>query len=56
VTTLTVLDPGAMGASVATSAPVHDPSGAAAVMLTHITEAWLVRRSAPGDPVRLDRE
>ncbi|BBC29646.1 hypothetical protein SGFS_009400 [Streptomyces graminofaciens] len=33
----------------------HDPSGAAEAMFTHITEAWLVRRSAPGDPVRLDR-
>jgi hypothetical protein len=33
----------------------HDPSGAAEAMFTRITEAWLVRRSAPGDPVRLDR-
>ncbi|MFG2025352.1 hypothetical protein [Streptomyces sp. NPDC048825] len=33
----------------------HDPSGAAEAMFTHITEAGLVRRSAPGDPVRLDR-
>ncbi|MFC8089970.1 FCD domain-containing protein [Streptomyces sp. NPDC057301] len=33
----------------------HDPSGAAEAMFTHITEAWLVRRSAPGDPVCLDR-
>ncbi|GAP52609.1 transcriptional regulator, GntR family [Streptomyces azureus] len=33
----------------------HDPSGAAQAMFTHITEAWLVRRRAPGDPVRLDR-
>ncbi|MFW6693128.1 FadR/GntR family transcriptional regulator [Streptomyces sp. MAR4 CNX-425] len=33
----------------------HDPDGAAEAMFTHITEAWLVRRSAPGDPVRLDR-
>jgi DNA-binding FadR family transcriptional regulator len=33
----------------------HDPGGAAEAMFTHITEAWLVRRSAPGDPVRLDR-
>ncbi|CAM5254861.1 hypothetical protein SAURM35S_05202 [Streptomyces aurantiogriseus] len=33
----------------------HDPSGAAEAMFTHITEAWLVCRSAPGDPVCLDR-
>lgn len=33
----------------------HDPRGAAEAMFTHITEAWLVRRTAPGDPVRLDR-
>ncbi|MGW7695931.1 FCD domain-containing protein [Streptomyces asiaticus] len=33
----------------------HDPSGAAEAMFTHITEAWLVRRSAPTDLVRLDR-
>ncbi|MDQ0955563.1 DNA-binding GntR family transcriptional regulator [Streptomyces phaeochromogenes] len=33
----------------------HDPSGAGEAMFTHITEAWLVRRSAPGGPVRLDR-
>ncbi|MDT0347421.1 FadR/GntR family transcriptional regulator [Streptomyces litchfieldiae] len=33
----------------------HDPSGAAEAMFTHITEAWLVRRSGPGDPVRLRR-
>ncbi|MGI5192603.1 hypothetical protein ACQEVY_02900 [Streptomyces sp. CA-288835] len=33
----------------------HDPSGAAEAMFTHVTEAWLVRCSAPGDPVRLDR-
>jgi DNA-binding FadR family transcriptional regulator len=33
----------------------HDPSGAAEAMFTHITEAWLVRRNAPGDPVRLRR-
>ncbi|MCX4594739.1 FCD domain-containing protein [Streptomyces sp. NBC_01549] len=31
----------------------HDPSGATEAMFTHITEAWIVRRSAPGDPVRL---
>jgi DNA-binding FadR family transcriptional regulator len=33
----------------------HDPSGAAEAMFTHITEAWLVRRSGPGDPLRLRR-
>ncbi|MFV2083237.1 FCD domain-containing protein [Micromonospora sp. LOL_021] len=33
----------------------HDPEGAAAAMFTHITEAWLVRRSGPGEPVRLQR-
>lgn len=33
----------------------HDRSGAAEAVFTHITEAWLLRRSAPGDPVRLDR-
>ena len=33
----------------------HDPSGAAEAMFTHITEAWLVRRSGSGDPSRLDR-
>ncbi len=33
----------------------HDPDGAAEAMFTHITEAWLVRREAPGDPVRLQR-
>ncbi|ONI92093.1 GntR family transcriptional regulator [Saccharothrix sp. ALI-22-I] len=33
----------------------HDPAGAAEAMFTHITEAWLVRRSAPGDPGRLER-
>jgi DNA-binding FadR family transcriptional regulator len=33
----------------------HDASGAAEAMFTHITEAWLVRRNAPGDPVRLQR-
>lgn len=34
----------------------HDPNGAADAMFTHITEAWLVRRSGPGDPVRLRRQ
>jgi DNA-binding FadR family transcriptional regulator len=34
----------------------HDPSGAAEAMFTHITEAWLVRRRGPGDPVRLQRQ
>ena len=33
----------------------HDPAGAAEAMFTHITEAWLVRRSGPSDPVRLRR-
>ena len=33
----------------------HDPGGAAEAMFTHITEAWLVRRSGPGEPVRLRR-
>jgi DNA-binding FadR family transcriptional regulator len=33
----------------------HDPAGAAEAMVNHITEAWLVRRSAAGDPGRLDR-
>jgi DNA-binding FadR family transcriptional regulator len=33
----------------------HDPDGAAKAMFTHITEAWLVRRSGPGEPVRLRR-
>jgi len=33
----------------------QDPGGAAEAMFTHITEAWLVRRSGPGDPVRLHR-
>lgn len=33
----------------------HDPSGAAEAVFTHITEAWLVRRGGPGDPVRLQR-
>jgi DNA-binding FadR family transcriptional regulator len=33
----------------------QDPDGAAEAMYTHITEAWLVRRSGPGDPVRLHR-
>lgn len=33
----------------------HDPDGAAEAMSTHITEAWLVRRGGPSDPVRLRR-
>jgi len=33
----------------------HDPGGAAEAMFRHITEAWLVRRGGPGDPVRLER-
>ncbi|MEU7620435.1 FCD domain-containing protein [Micromonospora rifamycinica] len=32
----------------------HDPDGAAEAMVTHITEAWLVRRSGP-DTARLAR-
>jgi len=33
----------------------RDPDGAAAAMFAHITEAWLVRRGANGDPDRLAR-
>jgi len=33
----------------------RDPAGAAEAMFTHITEAWLVRRGGPGEPVRLHR-
>ena len=33
----------------------HDPNGAAEAMFTHITEAWLVRRSGPSAPKRLQR-
>jgi len=33
----------------------HDPSGAAEATFTHITEAWLVRRSGAGTPERLQR-
>ncbi len=33
----------------------HDPDGAAKAMFTHITEAWVVRRGGPGEPVRLRR-
>jgi DNA-binding FadR family transcriptional regulator len=33
----------------------HDPEGAAEAMFTHITEAWVVRRSGPDEPVRLRR-
>jgi DNA-binding FadR family transcriptional regulator len=33
----------------------HDPTGAAKAMFDHITEAWLVRRGAPGGPARLER-
>ncbi|GLX96171.1 FadR/GntR family transcriptional regulator [Herbidospora sp. NBRC 101105] len=32
-----------------------DPEGASEAMFTHITEAWLVRRGGPGEPVRLRR-
>jgi DNA-binding FadR family transcriptional regulator len=34
---------------------VGDPEGASDAMFAHITEAWLVRRSATGDPDRLAR-
>jgi DNA-binding FadR family transcriptional regulator len=33
----------------------HDPNGAAEAVFTHITEAWLVRRSGPDEPIRLQR-
>jgi len=33
----------------------HDPTGAADAMFTHITDAWLVRRSGTDEPVRLHR-
>jgi DNA-binding FadR family transcriptional regulator len=33
----------------------HDPKGAAEAMFTHITEAWVVRRSGPGEPTLLRR-
>ncbi|GLW22770.1 FadR/GntR family transcriptional regulator [Microbispora triticiradicis] len=33
----------------------HDPDGAAEAMFKHITDAWLVRRSGPANPVRLER-
>ncbi|MDL5204633.1 FadR/GntR family transcriptional regulator [Streptomyces sp. ALI-76-A] len=33
----------------------HDPKGAAEAMFTHITEAWVVRRSGPDEPTRLLR-
>jgi len=33
----------------------HDPEGAADAMFTHITEAWVVRRNGPDEPVRLRR-
>lgn len=33
----------------------HDPEGAAEAMFTHITEAWVVRRSGPDAPTRLRR-
>jgi DNA-binding FadR family transcriptional regulator len=33
----------------------HDPDGASVAMYTHITQAWLVRRNGPGEPVRLQR-
>ena len=33
----------------------HDPDGAAEAMFRHITEAWVVRRGGPGEPIRLRR-
>jgi DNA-binding FadR family transcriptional regulator len=33
----------------------HEAEAAWEAMFTHITEAWLVRRGGPGDPVRLRR-
>jgi DNA-binding FadR family transcriptional regulator len=33
----------------------QDPAGAAEAMFTHITEAWLVRRSGRSAPARLQR-
>ncbi len=33
----------------------RDPAAAAEAMFAHITEAWLVRRPGPGEPVRLHR-
>ena len=33
----------------------RDPASAAEAMFAHITEAWLVRRNGPDDPVRLRR-
>jgi DNA-binding FadR family transcriptional regulator len=33
----------------------HDPSGASEAMFTHITEAWIVRRSGRDGPARLQR-
>jgi DNA-binding FadR family transcriptional regulator len=33
----------------------RDPDGAAEAMFTHITEAWVVRRSGPDEPIRLRR-
>jgi DNA-binding FadR family transcriptional regulator len=33
----------------------RDPAGAAEAMFTHITQAWVVRRAGPGEPVRLHR-
>jgi DNA-binding FadR family transcriptional regulator len=33
----------------------RDPDGAAEAMFKHITDAWVVRRGGPGEPVRLRR-
>jgi DNA-binding FadR family transcriptional regulator len=37
------------------SIAAHDPAGAAEAMSAHITEAWVVRRRGPGEPLRLRR-
>jgi len=33
----------------------HDGAGAAAAMFAHITDAWLIRRTGPANPARLQR-
>jgi DNA-binding FadR family transcriptional regulator len=33
----------------------REPAAAAEAMFSHITQAWLVRRAGPGEPVRLHR-
>lgn len=37
------------------SIAAQDPRGAAEAMFTHITDAWLVRRTGSGNPARLQR-